>query len=172
MQVLHAIQVLISSNLPSMAFFGNSGSARRPLPMQIRSAIPFFIISSAIRGSLILPTAITGTSSASLIFPAKPARQAFSINMGWQIHSGVASFPAETWTTSMPAFWRIFRISILSSMSRPSLTNSMALILKEMGKSLPMRCLTSRTISSANLVLPAISPPYRSSRILENFERN
>ncbi|MBL0686896.1 MAG: rhodanese-like domain-containing protein [Sulfurospirillum sp.] len=47
----------------------------------------------------------------------------------------------------------------LSSTLRPSFTNSMALILKEMGYSSPTRFRISRTISCANRVRPGMSPP-------------
>ena len=64
--------------------------------MQTRSAWPLAMISLAITGLLILPTAMTGSPRAFRTASAESARQAFSMNMGWQIHSGVASFPAET----------------------------------------------------------------------------
>ncbi len=172
MHVLQAMQVLMSSKRPCIAFWGILGSAISPLPMQTRSAFWDFKISLAINGSLILPTVITGMFTAFLIFSAESARQAFFMKPGWQIHSGVASLPAETWTISIPAPTRIFKIRILSSTVRPPGTNSWALILKDRGKSLPIRFLISWTTFPANRVLPFVSPPYSSSLMFENPERN
>jgi len=50
----------MSSNLPDAALAGSSGSAREPLAMAIRSALPDLTTVSAMRGSLILPTVMTG----------------------------------------------------------------------------------------------------------------
>jgi hypothetical protein len=82
MQVLQAMHVRISSNLPSWALIGISGSAINPRPMQTRSAIPLAMILSAVHGSLIRPTAITGICNAFLMAAADSARQAFCMNIG------------------------------------------------------------------------------------------
>ncbi len=55
------MQVMISSNLPSLAFLGSSGSAIRGLPQQIMSAAPERSALSARKGFPSRLEANTGT---------------------------------------------------------------------------------------------------------------
>ena len=57
---MQPVQWMMSSNLPSLALLGNSGSAREARPMATPSAFPLATIDSATKGSLIRPTVNTG----------------------------------------------------------------------------------------------------------------
>ena len=58
----------ISSDFPAFALLENSGSQRLARPIIQASAIPFAINSSAIQGSIIRPTVVTGIETYFFIF--------------------------------------------------------------------------------------------------------
>ena len=79
---LQAMHGLISSSRPSRALFGQSGSASSVRPTAMKSARPVATISSASAGSRILPTAMTGTPTASFTRSANGSSTPSSRAMG------------------------------------------------------------------------------------------
>ncbi len=125
------------------------------------------MIVSASNGSLILPTAITGTLTDFLTAAAAHMlKPAFTL-AGGTIHGMLAYTPRETWMASAPAASRSFAIATASSISRPPCTFSSPLILKITGKSSPHFCFMFLMISVENLALLTKSPPNSSVLLFE-----
>ena len=117
------MQRRISQAFPAAIFSPQSGSVNNGRPSATISAIPLSMTRSAILASIIRPTALTGTFTAFLMFPAISTKNPYGCTPIGGIVSAILPvwFACATWNISTPSSSNHFANSTASSSSIPPL---------------------------------------------------
>ena len=162
---LQAMQVMISSERPSCAFFTNSASASNGRAIDTRSAWPDAMISSAVSGLLIRLDATTGIPTSSFNFAVAQANAARGTEVT-MVGTRASCQPMPVLRIVVPAASSFLASSAVSCQVCALSTRSSRLMRYCRMKSSPTSSLVRRTISTGKRIRFSAVPPHASVRSL------